>query len=432
MIKNTMKKSIKSIFGISALLLCHFSQAETIPLDKVIAVVDNDVVMASEVHQRLQVVSAQLKAKGTEAPPINVLQRQIIEQLIVESLQLQIGDRVGINISEAEIDQHIERMKEANNLTEAQFQQQLQQDQINISALRQQIRRDIIIENVQRGSVNRRIKVSEQDVKNFLNSKQGKFWSAPDYNLGHILIPVNSDASINDLKTAETKANEVYKQLNDGTDFRQVAVRESKGQNALQGGDLGWKKLAQLPNLFSQALSDLKEGDITQPLRSGAGFHILKVHGTRGSTEKIIQQSKARHILLKTSAILNDQQAKQRLTDIRQQVLDGDEFSELAKEHSQDTGSVLSGGDLGWSLPGKFVPEFEKVIDETSVGDVSEPFHSQFGWHIVMVDERRQQDMTEEVRENQATRLLRSRRFDEERINWIQKIRSEAFIDIKI
>lgn len=432
MMKLNLSKPFKSILSISALLLASQVSAETIPLDKIIAVVDNDVIMASEAHHRLQMISSKLQAQGTELPPANVLQNQIIEQLIVESLQLQIGERVGIEISEAEIDQHIDRMKAANNLSDEQFQQQMQQDQVDITTLRSQIRRDIIIDNVQRGSVNRRIKVSEQEVKNFLNSKQGKFWSSPDYNLGHILIPVSSSATDNEVKAIEDKTNELYQKLAKGSDFRTVAVRESKGQNALQGGDLGWKKLAQLPTIFGDALEGLETGSITQPIRSGAGFHLLKIHDTRGSTERIIKQSKARHILLKTSAILTDKQAEEKLNKLRQQVLSGSDFSELAKENSDDSGSVLSGGDLGWSLPGKFVPEFEKVINETQVGDVSLPFRSQFGWHIVTIDERREQDMSEEVRTNQANRLLRNRRFEEERINWIQEIRSEAFIDVKI
>ena len=427
-----LSKPFKTILSISALLLASQVHAETIPLDKIIAVVDNDVIMASEANHRLKMVSSQLQANGTELPPANILQNQIIEQLIAESLQLQIGERVGIEISEAEIDQHMDRMKAANNLTEEQFQQQMRQDRVNMVTLRSQIRRDIIIDNVQRGSVNRRIKVSEQEVKNFLNSKQGKFWSSPDYNLGHILIPVSSNATDDEIQAVEEKTKKLYQRLVKGTDFRKIAVHESKGQNALQGGDLGWRKIAQLPTIFGDALEGLETGGITQPIRSGAGFHLLKIHDTRGSTEKIIQQSKARHILLKTSAILTDKQAEAKLNELRQQVLSGSDFSELAKENSDDAGSVLSGGDLGWSLPGKFVPEFEKTIDETKVGDVSMPFRSQFGWHILIVDERREQDMSEEVRINQANRLLRNRRFDEERINWIQEIRSEAFIDIKI
>ncbi|MEL7400799.1 MAG: peptidylprolyl isomerase, partial [Pseudomonadota bacterium] len=352
-------------------------------------------------------------------------------QLILESLQLQIGDRVGVTISDQELDQAIDRMRTANNFSEAQFQEQLQKDGLSLGALRDQIRRDMIIDRVQKGSVNRRINVTEQEVKNFLKSKQGQFWASPDYNLGHMVIPVPSSATEAEQNELKAKAEDIYQRLNNGEDFRRVAVSESKGRDALNGGDMGWRKLAQLPDLFANGVRDLEAGEITQPLRSGAGYHILKVYGKRGNTEQMIDQSKVRHILLKTTAILDDQQAQTKLAEIRQQILDGEDFGELAKEYSDDTGSVLSGGDLGWSLPGKFVPEFEKTINATEIGEVSKPFRSQFGWHILIVDERRRQDMSEQVRTNQATRLLRDRRFEEERINWLQDLHRKAFIDIR-
>ncbi len=431
MIKQKFLTGITKTLCAGTLLFSSLVNAQTQPLDKVIAVVDDDVVMASEIHQRVQMVMAQLQSKQTQAPPINVIQRQVLDQLILESLQLQIGDRVGVTISDQELDQAIDRMRTANNFSEAQFQEQLQKDGLSLGALRDQIRRDMIIDRVQKGSVNRRINVTEQEVKNFLKSKQGQFWASPDYNLGHMVIPVPSSATEAEQNELKAKAEDIYQRLNNGEDFRRVAVSESKGRDALNGGDMGWRKLAQLPDLFANGVRDLEAGEITQPLRSGAGYHILKVYGKRGNTEQMIDQSKVRHILLKTTAILDDQQAQTKLAEIRQQILDGEDFGELAKEYSDDTGSVLSGGDLGWSLPGKFVPEFEKTINATEIGEVSKPFRSQFGWHILIVDERRRQDMSEQVRTNQATRLLRDRRFEEERINWLQDLHRKAFIDIR-
>jgi peptidyl-prolyl cis-trans isomerase SurA len=433
-----MKKSTASklavsklLTGVAILALSNFSVARTVALDKVIAVVDSDVVMASELNQRMQMVVSQLQANQTQMPAEDVLRSQIIDQLVTESLQLQIGNRVGVDISEAELDAAVERMKQANKLTDEAFAQQLAQDNISINSLREQIRRDMIIDQVQRGSVNRRIRISEQEVENFLKSKQGKFWASPDYNLGHILISLPSTASNEEAKAAEDKAQDIVKRLRDGADFRQLAVAQSQGQNALKGGELGWRKSAQMPDLFSEAVEALEQDGISEPLRSGAGFHILKLYGKRGAQEQVIEQSKVRHILVKPSTILSDDEARQQLTDIRQQIVDGGDFAELAKEHSEDVGSMLSGGDLGWSLPGKFVPEFERTINNSSIGDISQPFRSQFGWHILQVQERRQQDMSETVRINQANRLLRSRRFEEERLNWIQEIRDEAFVEIK-
>ncbi|MGH1370674.1 MAG: peptidylprolyl isomerase [Cellvibrionaceae bacterium] len=428
-----MKKSTTRtlLAGAAMLAFSGLSFAKTITLDKVIAVVDDDVVMASELQQRIRMVTTQLQANQTQMPPEDVLRAQIVEQLVTESLQLQIGQRVGVEISDAELDAAIVRMKQANKLSDAEFEQQLAQDNVSMNSLREQIRRDMIIDQVQRGSVNRRIRISEQEVENFLKSKQGKFWSSPDYNLGHILIALPSTASNEEAKAAEQKAQDMVKRLRDGADFRQMAVAESKGQNALKGGELGWRKSAQMPDLFADAIESLEQGAISEPLQSGAGFHILKLYGKRGAQEQVIEQSKVRHILIKPSAILSNEEAREELATIRQKVIDGADFAEQAKEHSEDVGSMLSGGDLGWSLPGKFVPEFERTINNSAIGDISEPFRSQFGWHILQVQERRQQDMSETVRTNQANRLLRSRRFEEERLNWIREIRDEAFVEIK-
>ncbi len=428
-----MKKStsIKLLTGAAILAFSGLSFAKTITLDKVIAVVDDDVVMASELQQRIRMVTTQLQANQTQMPPEDVLRAQIVEQLVTESLQLQIGKRVGVDISEAELDAAITRMKQANKLSDADFERQLEQDNVSMNSLREQIRRDMIIDQVQRGSVNRRIRISEQEVENFLKSKQGKFWSSPDYNLGHILISLPSTASNDEAKAAQEKAQDIVKRLRDGADFRQMAVAESKGQNALKGGELGWRKSAQMPDLFANAVESLEQDAISDPLQSGAGFHILKLYGKRGAQEQVIEQSKVRHILIKPSAILSNEEAREQLADIRQQIVDGADFAEQAKEHSEDVGSMLSGGDLGWSLPGKFVPEFERTINNSAIGDISEPFRSQFGWHILQVQERRQQDMSDTVRTNQANRLLRSQRFEEERLNWIREIRDEAFVEIK-
>lgn len=420
------------LLTLSALLACSsVGVAQTVALDEVVAVVDDDVVMASELDQRMQLVLSQLRANNTQLPPMHIVRAQILEQLIVESLELQMGQRAGIEVSDQMVDQALERMRVANNLTPAQFQQQLAQDGLSLPVLKEQIRRDMIIDQVQRSTVNRRIRVTEQEVQNFLKSKQGRFWSSPDFNLGHILIAAAGTADAEEIQAAETKANAIYQQLQNGADFRQLAVAESQDQSALQGGDLGWRKSSQLPDLFAEGLVDLPVGGVTKPLRSGAGFHLLKIYDKRGAQEQVIEQSKVRHILIKPSAIVSDEQAQQKLADLRQQVLNGADFAELARKHTEDVGSMLGGGDLGWSLPGKFVPEFERTIDITPVGEVSQPFRSQFGWHILQVEDRRQQDMSETVRENQALQLLRNQRFEEERINWLQEIRDKAYVEIK-
>lgn len=423
-ISNLTRKLTATSLLLASSLLPGLAHAQTIALDKVVAIVDNDVVMASELNQRMLMVISQLRAKEAQMPSEDAIRSQLVEQLISESLQLQIGRRAGIEISDAQVAQHITRTVQSNKLTQAQFEQQLAADGVSLKGLEAQIRRDMTIEQVQRGSVNRRIRISDQEVENFLKSKQGKFWSSPDYELGHILIPASADNAV-------AKAEEIVKKLRNGADFRKLAVTDSKGQNALKGGDLGWRKAAQMPELFVDTIAAMSKGEISEPLRSGAGFHIVKVYDIRGAQEQLVAQAKVRHILVKPSAILNDDEARQALVDIRQQVLKGADFGELAKANSEDTGSMLSGGDLGWSLPGKFVPEFEAAMKTTKTGELSEPFRSQFGWHLLKIDERREQDMSGTVRSNQARRLLSNRRFEEERGAWLQEIRDQAYVEVK-
>ena len=426
--KQFSHKPIQWLLFIFIYALCSNALAKPEPLDRVIAVVDNDVVMESELAHRLQMIQSQLARANKQPPPVEVLTNQVLEQLILESLQLQIGARIGISISDEELNQQIQRIQQQNNLTDDQFQAQLNSDGLSLPLLKNQMNREMIIDQVQRGSVNRRINISNQEVDAYLRSKQGQSWASPSYHLGHILVGVSLGS---DIQEAKDKAETLVKRLRDGEDFSNMAIAESNGQMALQGGDLGWRKSTELPTLFSEQLSSMSAGDITDPFRSGAGFHILKVKEIRGAQEQIIQQAKVRHILIKPTEILSDAEAKQKLEALREQIISGASFEETAKQQSEDSGSKLGGGDLGWSLPGQFVPIFEQTMDATPTGEISQPFRSQFGWHILKVDERRNQDMSERVRRNQASRILRNQRFEEERFLWLQEIKDQAYIDIK-
>lgn len=303
---------------------------------------------------------------------------------------------------------------------------------MSMAQFKERLRREMLINRVQKGSVNRRIKVSDQEIDNFLESQEGKFWVSPDYQLGHILISLSAGADEETVDNAKAKAERLYQQLNDGANFKELAIANSNGQMALQGGDLGWRKTSQLPSLLAEAVPNMKKGEVSEPIRSDAGFHILKLYNQRGGEETIVEQSKVRHILVKPSTILSDKEAFEKITHIREELEAGADFNELAKNHSEDIGSMLSGGDLGWSTPGQFVPEFEATMNDIEVGKVSEPFRSQFGWHILKVDERRQQDFTDTVIRNQAANIIRKRRFEEELPNWLQEIRDEAYVEIKL
>ncbi|WP_444932373.1 peptidylprolyl isomerase [Microbulbifer sp. SSSA002] len=425
------KLGLTSVLAAGALIAAT-ATAQVRNLDRVVAVVDDDVVMASELAQRMNTISSQIQAQQVQAPPLEVLRRQVLEQLIIERLQLQMASRAGVTVSETELDQAIARVQQNAGVSPEVFRQRLRADGMSMKSFRQQIRQELMIRRVEQGSVNRRIQISDQDIDNFLRSKEGEFWKSPEFELGHILIPVSSSAPASEVAQAREKAEQLAEQARDGADFRRLAIANSAGQNALSGGDLGWRKTVELPTLFAEALTDLKAGDVTEPFRSDAGFHLLKIHAQKGASEQLVEQTKVRHILLKPSAILTDDQAYNKLIALREEAMTSDNFAELARENSEDIGTMLSGGDLGWSMPGQFVPEFTQAMNSTEIGDISLPFRSQFGWHILQVEDRRKQDMTDQYIRNQAANLLRNRRYEEELQNWRREIRDQAYVEIKL
>jgi len=408
------------------------AQNGAVSLDRVVAIVDKDVVLESELNARKVSIMERLRGQYQQLPPEDVLNKQILEQLIIERIELGMAERYEITIEESEIDQAIGRVLQKNQITLAQLEADLQRQGLNLDGLRKQMRNELTINNLQQGVVNSRIKITEQDINNFLASSDGKYATSPDYHIGHILIAVSSSADADAIAEAEKQANDIYQKLLNGSDFAQMAISFSNDQAALQGGDIGWRKLAQLPELFGNQMLGLAEGQVSKPFRSGAGFHILKNIEQRGGGEQLVEQTHARHILVKTSEIMDDAQARQKLLDLKSRIEKGEDFAKLARENSEDTGSMLSGGDLGWSMPGMFVAEFEEAMKNTPINGISRPFKSQFGWHILQVLERRKEDMSDKMKRNQAANVLRARRFDEEFQLWLTQIREEAYVEIKL
>lgn len=422
------------LLGALLLLGGQGAQAETktVALDRVVAIVDDDVVLESEFKTRKASILERLQGQYQQLPPEDVLNKQILEQLILERIELGLAKRYEINVDESEIDQAIGRIAQKNNTSVDKLETELKSQGLTMAGLRQQLRNDLTINHLQQGVVNSRIKISDQDIDNFLASSDGKYATSPDYHIGHILISVSSSADADTVAAAEKQANEIYEKLQKGADFAQMAISYSKDQAALQGGDIGWRKLAQLPELFGDEMSKLKTGEVSKPFRSPAGFHILKNMEQRGGGATMVEQTHARHILIKTSEIVDDRQARETLLALRERIEKGEDFAKLAREYSEDTGSMLSGGDLGWSTPGMFVPAFEEAMANTSVGNISRPFKSQFGWHILQVLERKKTDMSDRMKRNQAANVLRSRRFDEEFQLWLTEIRDDAYVEIKL
>lgn len=403
------------------------------PLDRVVAVVNDDVVMASELEEQVDAVYQRLSGSTTPAPPREELVPQVLDKLIVDRLQLNMGQRAGIKVSDEELNQAIARLAQQQGYQVEQFIELAQRQGLSRDTLRARVADEIIISRVQQGQVQRRIHISEQEVDNFLKTEEGKTMSSPDVNIGHILLALSPSAPKEAVDAMMQKAEALRQQATQGTDFRQLAITNSSGPNALQGGDLGWRKMAQLPALFADELAKMAPGEITTPLRSDAGYHLIKLYERRDSAgEKLIEQSNVRHVLIKPSEIRDEEQSRQLAESLRARILNGEDFGQIARQYSEDPGSALKGGELGWSLPGQFVPEFEQAVNSAELNVITAPLRTQFGWHIIQVTERRKQDFSQEIMRNQAANFIRQRKFEEELQIWLQQIRDEAFVEVKL
>ena len=405
--------------------------AQVTMLDRVVAIVDDDIVLNSELQQRMMTINEQIAQSGTQAPPQEIILQQVLERLISERLQLNMGYNAGIRITDEELNAAITRVAQSNGLTITQYITEIQSRGGTIAVVREEIRNEMVIRRVQQGKVMRRIRISEQELDNFLTSEEGRFLISPDVNIGQILLSVPTGSSKNDTDGILARAQKLQTDTANGTDFRQLAIANSADQSALQGGDLGWRKMAQLPGVFIDAVEQLELGQVSDPIRSDAGYHLLKLYERRGGGKQLIEQHFARHILLKPNQIRDEQATIAELNGLREQVLAGEEFAKLSKQLSEDPGSALKGGELGWSTPGMFVPEFEETMNSIALNEISAPFASQFGWHILQVTERRDQDFSSEILRNRAQNMLRERKYEEELQVWLQEIRDEAFIEIK-
>ncbi len=418
----------KTLLAIITLFTAVALQAAPVELDRVSAIVDDSIIMKSELDARINSVKRQMAG---QLPPDNILREQVLERLILENIQLQMAERGGVQISDQQLNDTIKRIAKQNGMTIEQFSQALKKDGLSYREAVEQIRTEMLISRVQKFQVNNRVKISEQDVDYFLASKAGKMASEAEYRLSHILISIPSQASPAEIKKAKKKADGIVASLRSGKDFRKQAIANSKGQNALKGGDLGWRKEAQLPSLFADAVSEMSVGETSNPIKSASGFHIIQIADKRGGSTFLITQTNVRHILVMPNEIRSDADAKARIDQIYNKLTNGGDFTELAKEYSDDPGSAVNGGDLGWINPGDMVPAFDNMMNDIAPGQLSQPFKSKFGWHVLEVEGRKETDMGEQVQRNQIKQMLQARQFEEELPIWLRKIRSESYVDIK-
>ncbi|MFJ4372225.1 peptidylprolyl isomerase SurA [Pseudomonas japonica] len=417
---------------LGAVMLSSTAHAAVQTLDKIVAIVDNDVVMQSQLDQRVHEVQQTIAKRGGAVPPTSVLDQQVLERLIVENLQLQIGERSGIRITDEELNQAIGTIAQRNNMSLEQFRAALAHDGLSFNDAREQVRREMIISRVRQRRVAERIQVSEQEVKNFLASDLGKMQLSEEYRLANILIPTPESANSTTIQAAARQAGEIYQQLKQGADFAQLAIARSGSETALEGGEMGWRKAAQLPPPFDRMLSSMAVGDVTEPVRTPGGFIILKLQEKRGGQTQLRDEVHVRHILIKPSEIRSEAETKVLAQRLYDRIQAGEDFAELAKSFSEDPGSALNGGDLNWIDPNALVPEFREVMANAPQGQVSKPFQTQYGWHVLEVLGRRATDSTAQAREQQAMNVLRNRKYDEELQSWLRQIRDEAYVEIKL
>ncbi|HAK51025.1 MAG TPA: molecular chaperone SurA [Gammaproteobacteria bacterium] len=416
------------------LLLFTDVQGARIILDRIAVVVDEDVITYSEVEERIRSVKSQFSGNEDGGlPPDDVISDQVIERLIVETLQLKMGDRAGVRISDSELNQTLQGIAAQNQLSLSDFRVAIEADGISYANMREQIRREMIISQLQQGFVNNRIEISEQELKNFLASELGEAVIADEYRLAHILLAISEEPSAEEISEIRSQALSLIERVNDGESFQALAIEYSAGQNALRGGDLGWRKPVQLPTMFADVAQEMVVGETRGPIKSGSGFHLITLSEKRGAqAEGQVPQTRARHVLVKPSEIRSDNEARELAENLRNEVINGKDFDGIARLHSEDPGSALSGGDLGWTTAGIFVPEFEAVMNSLEPNIVSPVFKTSHGYHFLEVTGRRIEDFSEQFQRNMAENYLRSQKFEEELASWLREIRDEAFVDIRI
>lgn len=401
-------------------------------LDRIVAVVNNSVITQNELNAQVQRITAQLARNTPTPPPRRALEKQVLERLITEKALLQAADASNIRIDNTALNRSLTRLANQNNMDLPDFKKALESEGQDYAAFREQVRNEMIITRLREREVDARIIVTESELDNFLANPSLDMDKQTEYNLAHILVLAPEGATPEKLNELQAKANKALAELNNGANFNQVSAIYSDAQNAMQGGSLGWRPEAKLPNLFASAVSKLAQGEITPVLRSANGFHILRLVDKRGKdATTVVKQTQARHILIKINEIVTDQDAQKRLIELRERIANGIEFDRLAKIHSDDT-SASKGGDLGWLSPGETVPEFERAMNGLKPGELSEPVRSAFGWHLIQVLDRREKDMTQERKRMDARRAIMERKSDEAFDDWVRQTRDRAYVEYRL
>lgn len=419
-----------ALFGLPG--LAPAAETKAVALDRVVAVVNGDVITRIELDGRLRMVTQQLGKQGTPLPPPDLLERQLLERMIMDQVQVQFAQEAGIKVDDAQLGKTLNRIAQDNNMSVEQFRSMLERDGVNFDRFREDIRNEIIMARTREREVDNRVTVSDGEIDNFILTRGATAGAGNEFNLAHILVRVPEQASPEQLQKLKAKAGQALAELNSGKDFRQVAASYSDAADALQGGVLGWRPAGQLPTLFVENLNKLKDGETSPVLRSPNGFHILRLLARRGAdTPLVVQKTRARHILIKVNEVVSEQDAQNRVLQIKERLDNGGDFAELARQYSED-GSASKGGELNWLSPGDTVPEFEKAMNSLPTGKLSEPVRTPFGWHLILVVERRDEDVSKERQRMQARQEIRMRKSDEAYQEWLRQLRDRAYVEYRL
>lgn len=427
--KNSLLSRLPPLLLVAASLT---AQAAVVEVDRVVAIVNDDIITNTELGEQTRTIKAQLRQQRISLPSDSVLQRQVLERMTVEQIQLQLAGEMRVLVDDEALNQAINGIAAQNRLSLTEFREVLQEEGYDFPHFRENIRKEMILVRLRQQHVDARINVTEQEVDNFLAIQRRQGQSNDEYRLGHILISLPDAATPEQIDAAQRRARAVLDELKAGGDFSQVAISSSDGQQALDGGDLGWRKANEIPTLFADLVLQMRVGDTSDLVRNSSGFHIIRLLEHRAATRHVVTQTHTRHILVATNELRNDEQARTTLLELRERAQAGEDFAELARNNSEDPGSATRGGDLGWVELGQMVPEFERMMESLAPQEIGEPVKSRFGWHLVQVLDRRQHDNTEEFTRDAARESIFRRKAEEEYSSWLRRLREEAYVEFRL
>jgi peptidyl-prolyl cis-trans isomerase SurA len=424
---------IKTFFIAVWLWMALFS-AETRAqvLDRIVAVVEDDVILERELNTEVAAITAKLRSGNVMIPPEFVLRKQVLERMVVDKLQRQLAAKSGVQVSDEMLRNSVGEIAARNNMSVEAFREELDRQGMDYKSFEDNIRNEIVINQLRGREIGARVKVTDAEVAHYMETQSQAGQSNSQYRIGHILIAVSEAASATTIQKAKEKADQVVADLRGGKDFKQMAISVSNDDNALKGGDLGWRSIGQIPTLFADTVIGMSQGDVSEPIRSPSGFHIIKMLETEGSGQHIVTKTKVRHILIKTNELVDDAEAEKRLLALRERIKDGDDFAALARAHSDDKGSAINGGSLDWVAPGALVPPFEEAMNKLGINEISQPVQTQFGWHMIQVLGRENQDNSDQFRKDKIRDEIRKRKIEEETELWLRRLRDEAYVEIDL